>query len=57
MTDKKSTSRIVDEMDETMRGLHRCGALSTRELEKFIKHIEEKAKQDKSFDPIKFNKF
>jgi len=40
MTDKKSTSRIVDEMDETMRGLHRCGALSTRELEKFIKHIE-----------------
>ncbi len=53
MADKKSTSRIIDEMSETMRGLHRCGVLTQEELEKFIRSAEKQAKQAKHCDEIK----
>jgi hypothetical protein len=53
MANKKSTSRIINEMNETLRGLHRCGVLTTQQLEKFINSIEEKTKCCKSFDESK----
>ena len=50
MADKKSTSRIIDEMNETMHGLHRYGVLTTKELKKFTRNLEEKMKHCKGFD-------
>ena len=56
MKDKKSTSRIIHEMDETMRGLDHCEALTTIKLEKFKKGVEDKTQQTKSLDGIKTDK-
>jgi hypothetical protein len=56
MADRKSTSRIIDEMNETMLGLHRYGVLTTKELKKFTKDLEERAKHCKSFDQNKTTK-
>jgi hypothetical protein len=50
MADKKSTSRIIDEMSETMRGLHRYEVLTTKELSKFARNLEEKTKHYNGFD-------
>jgi len=50
MADKKSTSRIIDEMNETMRGLNRYGMLTTKELSKFARNLKEKAKHCKGSD-------
>ena len=56
MANKKTTSRIIKEMNETMRGLHLCGALTSGDLEKFINRVEEKAKSPKSLKDIKTDK-
>jgi len=53
MKNKESTSRIIDEMNETLRGLHRCGLQTTQQLEKFINSIEGKTKHCKSCDESK----
>jgi hypothetical protein len=47
MTDKKSTSRIINEMSETMRGLDRCEARTANRLGQFKKGIKTKAQQTK----------
>ena len=50
MPDPKLNSRIIAEMNALMHGLHRCGALTSRDMEKFIKHVEEKTEHTKSVD-------
>ena len=47
MADKKSTSRIISEMSETIRGLDRCEARTANKLEKFKKEVKAKAQQTK----------
>lgn len=53
MADKKSISRIIDEMNETIHGLYRYGVLTAKELKKFTSDLEDKTKHCKSFDQNK----
>jgi len=56
MSDKKTTSRIIREMGEIMRGLHQSGVLTRKEFESFMHATKERAKQVKSFDQINSDK-
>lgn len=56
MADKKPISRIISEMNRTMHGLHRHGVLTAKELKTFLKGVEEKTKQRKTFDVNKTSK-
>ena len=56
MSDKKTTSRIIREMGEIMRGLHQSGVLTRKEFESFMHAAKERAKQVKSFDQINSDK-
>ena len=48
MRDKKSNSRIINEMLETLQGLHRSGVLSAEELKESWKMIEDRINGNKS---------
>jgi hypothetical protein len=52
MANKKSTSRIIYEMDQTMRGLDRCEALITSKMGKFKRGVKDETRETKSVDDI-----
>jgi hypothetical protein len=57
MVDKKTTGRIIDGMNETMRGLHLRGAITNRDLEKFKTLLETKRSVPRTSRKLKIPNF